>query len=262
MPTGVVYAALRHGPAIGATVATVTTQFLGNGLGRRFEQDFITQSVKIAQAFPNQAVKLIWPRRQDFANDQYRPMALANVKAGLDGSGKIVAFRLAHLGGSPRHAAVLEAAVTLAGWGGSLAAGHAHGLALSDGFGSIVAQVSEISQPTPGVVKVHRVACAIDCGLAVHPDQVAAQMEGGIVHGLTAALWGKMTFTNGAASPLNYDGYRMLRMNEMPRIDVTIVNSGGPIGGVGEPGTPPIAPAVANAWMRLTGQRKRSLPLF
>lgn len=173
-----------------------------------------------------------------------------------------LAFRRRLLAGSPRLLAVLDAAAQLAGWGQPLAVGRAQGLALHASFGSIVAQVAEVSQPAAGSLKIHRISCAIDCGTAINPDSVKAQMEGGIVHGLTAALWGKMTFSKGRANSRNFNGYRMMRASDMPRIDVQIVQTGGPLGGVGEPGVPPVAPAVANALARLTGQRIRSLPMF
>jgi isoquinoline 1-oxidoreductase beta subunit len=122
--------------------------------------------------------------------------------------------------------------------------------------------VVEISAPAPSSIRVHKVACVIDCGFAVNPNSVEAQMQGGIVHGLAAALWGRMTFTKGVAGPRNFNRYRALRMREMPQISVRIINSGGPLGGVGEPGVPPIAPALANAYARLTGTRVRTLPFF
>lgn len=172
-----------------------------------------------------------------------------------------VAFRLANLSGAPRAAAVLQRVADLCGWSSAPPAGRARGVALSVAFGSFVAQVAEVSSPSAGRLKVERVWCAIDCGQVVNPDTVEAQMQGGIVHGLTAAMWGRMTFTNGVASPRNFDRYRVTRMRDMPQIEVAIVASDAAPGGVGEPGVPPIAPAVANAWARLTGTRVRSLPL-
>jgi isoquinoline 1-oxidoreductase beta subunit len=172
-----------------------------------------------------------------------------------------VQFRLDHLPAGGRHAAVLQAAATLGGWG-SAPAGHAKGVALHESFGSVVGMVAEVSQPSPGQIRVHAVSAAVDCGTAVNPDGVRAQVEGGVVHGLNAALLGKITFNKGVPSPTNYDFFRMMRMRDMPRVDVVIVESGAPLGGVGEPGSPPVAPAVANAWAALTGVRKRSLPMF
>ncbi|HEY8302281.1 MAG TPA: molybdopterin cofactor-binding domain-containing protein [Jatrophihabitans sp.] len=323
---------------------TVHTTLLGGGLGRKFENDFVSQAVQISKAVAA-PVKLTWPREQDFGHDQYRPMAQIRIRAGLAGgtvhgwSDRIVspsilfqrgwipdgavdsqavegatelpyaiadrlveyvrhpaavpvgfwrsvghsfnafavecaidelaqlagadpvAFRQTMLAGNPRASAVLQKVADLAGWGASVPAGRARGVALSAAFGSIVAQIAEVSSPAAGRIKVERVWCAIDCGQVVNPSIVEAQMQGGIVHGLTAALWGRMTFTNGVAGPVNFNRYRMTRMRDMPRVEVAIMASAQPPGGVGEPGVPPIAPAVANAWSRLTGTRVRSLPL-
>lgn len=172
-----------------------------------------------------------------------------------------VQFRLDHLPAGGRHANVLSAAATLGGWG-TAPSGHAKGVALHESFGSIAAMVVEVSQPTAGQIRVHNVSVAVDCGTAVNPEGVRAQIEGGVVHGLNAALFGKVKFNKGVPSPTNYDLFRMMRIKDMPQIDVTIVNSGAALGGIGEPGSPPVAPAVANAWAALTGVRKRSLPMF
>ena len=128
-------------------------------------------------------------------------------------------------------------------------------------FESYVAQVAEVSVESDGAVRVHRVVCAVDCGPVVNPDIVEAQMQGGIVYGLTAALWGEITIDKGRVQQSNFHDYRMLRMAEMPRIEVYIVPSSDAQGGVGEPGTPPIAPAVCNAIFALTGKRIRKLPI-
>ena len=169
-------------------------------------------------------------------------------------------YRRALLAGKPRHLAVLDKAASAAGWGKSLPTGHFHGIALQESFNSIVAQVAEVSV-VDKQVRVHRVTCAIDCGLAVNPDQVVAQMQSGIVYGLSAALTGEITIEAGAAVQSNFDTYPVLRLTETPAIDVHIVDSDGPLGGVGEPGTPPIAPAVCNAIHAATGQRIRRLPI-
>ncbi len=132
---------------------------------------------------------------------------------------------------------------------------------LHGSFGSFVAQVIEISIDTYKKIYVHRVVCAIDCGLAVNPDGVKAQMESGIVYGLTAALYGEITFENGKVKQSNFNDYRMLRMNEMPVIEVCIVPSTEKMGGAGEPGLPPIAPALANAIFAATGKPIHRLPL-
>lgn len=171
-----------------------------------------------------------------------------------------VAYRLRLLEGHPRHRRVLEAAANAAGWNTPPADGRARGVALHESFGSIVAQVAEVSL-TEGPPRVHRVTCAIDCGVVVNPDSVRAQMEGGIGFGLSAALHEAVVLSGGGAAAGNFDRYPILRLAEMPAVEVVLVPSGDPPGGVGEPGTPPIAPAVANALFRLTGQRLRSLPI-
>ncbi len=170
------------------------------------------------------------------------------------------AYRLALLDAQPRHKAVLELAAGKAGWGQPLPAGRARGIALHESFGSIVAQVAEVSVEG-GVPRVHRVVCALDCGTVVNPDTVEAQMQGSIVFGLTAALYGRITLKNGRVEQANFPDHEMLRMAQMPVVETHIVPSANPPGGVGEPGTPPIAPAVTNALFALTGQRVRQLPI-
>ena len=334
-----------------ASKINVHPTLLGGGLGRKIEQDYIVQALQVGKAI-GRPVKLTWTREEDMGHDQYRPMALINIKAGLDAAGNVTAWKnrivspsilfqrgwipgtaldtqategateLPYALGSrlveyvrhtatvpvgfwrsvghsfnayavesavdeaalaagidpllfrqrllmnsqdalaPRSLAVLNAAAALGGWGTALPAGHAQGLAFASSFGSLVAQVVEISQPVAGSLTVHKVACVIDCGNAINPDSVTAQMQGGIFHGLSAILWGQVNFTSGRASARNFSNYRLLRMKEAPVISVQIIQSGAPLGGVGEPGVPPIGPAVANAYARLTGQRIRTLPFF
>lgn len=165
------------------------------------------------------------------------------------------------LANSPRHKAALELAATKAGWGTPCAEGRSRGLAVAESFGSFVAQVAEVTVSEQGEVRVHRVVCAIDCGVVINPDTVEAQMQSGIVYGLTAALRGQITLDRGRVQQGNFDDYPLLRMDEMPVVEVHIVPSTAPPGGVGEPGTPPIAPAVANAIFAATGKRVRRLPI-
>ncbi|HWP34098.1 MAG TPA: xanthine dehydrogenase family protein molybdopterin-binding subunit [Thermodesulfobacteriota bacterium] len=170
-------------------------------------------------------------------------------------------YRRALLGKSPRHKGVLELAADRAGWGSRLPAGRYRGIAVAFSYGSWAAEVAEVSVARDGSVRVHRVVCAIDCGLAVNPDQIRAQMEGGIVWALTAALKGEITIAGGRVRQSNFHDYPMLRINEMPVIEVHIMPSEEPPGGVGEPGVPPLAPAVANAVFAATGVRIRRLPI-
>ncbi|MDO9318467.1 MAG: molybdopterin-dependent oxidoreductase [Gammaproteobacteria bacterium] len=170
-------------------------------------------------------------------------------------------FRLDMLRDKPRHAAVLKTAAERAGWERNLPEGHAMGIALQESFGSIVAQVAEVSINSDGSVRVHRVTCALDCGRSVNPDTVASQAESGIIYGLTAALYGEITIANGRVEQTNFNDYEMLRLSDSPEIDVVTIESGAALGGLGEPATPPVAAAVANAVYILTGQRVRELPL-
>ncbi|MES2070726.1 MAG: xanthine dehydrogenase family protein molybdopterin-binding subunit [Pseudomonadota bacterium] len=168
-----------------------------------------------------------------------------------------VAFRRELLKQHPRHLAVLNAAVEKAG---QPEAGRAHGVALHQSFGSIVAEVAEVSV-TDNEIKVHKVVCAVDCGIAVNPNIIAQQMESAVIFGLSAALYGEITFKDGKVEQQNFHNYPVLRMADAPKVETLIIKSAEPPEGIGEPGTPPIAPAVANAIFALTGKRLRSLPL-
>lgn len=331
-----------------ASAITVHTTYLGGGLGRKIEQDFIGQAVKIAKAV-GKPVKLTWSRKQDFQNDMYRPCAQIRVQAGLDENRSLnalvyrnvspsiniqrntkpgnnpedtgavagavgmpyaipnrriefvpnladiplgywrsvgesyntfavesamdemaalagqnpLAWRRTLLAGDARAVGVLDAVDALSGWTTTAApSGTARGLAFLKGFGSYIAMVAQVSKNSSGQVKVGKVFCAIDCGVAVNPDQIEAQVQGGIVHGLTAALWGQVLFANGKPNVSNFNNYRMLKLGEMPAVAVSIIPSTAAPGGVGETGVPCVAPAVANAWARLTGQRQRILPFY
>lgn len=178
-----------------------------------------------------------------------------------------VAGRRALLAGHPRHLAALELAAKQAGWGTPLAPGkageqRARGVAVHESFNTMVAQVAEVTRRNDGSFTVDKVTCAVECGLAINPDVVRAQMEGGIGYGLSGALYGAIHVDKGAVRERNFDAYRVLRIDEMPHIDVHIVPSAGAPTGVGEPGTPVIAPAVANALASLTGTWTTDLPLI
>ena len=170
-------------------------------------------------------------------------------------------FRMEMLAEHPRHRKVLEVAAEAAGYGQNLPEGHALGIAVQESFGSIVAEVAEVSLDENNRPVVHKVTCAIDCGWAVNPDTVEAQVESGIIYGLTAALYGEISIENGRVAHNNFPDYEMVRMSDAPEIDVHIVESGEELGGLGEPSTPPLAAAVSNGLYILTGQRVRELPL-
>ncbi|HAT28803.1 MAG TPA: xanthine dehydrogenase family protein molybdopterin-binding subunit [Gammaproteobacteria bacterium] len=161
----------------------------------------------------------------------------------------------------PRHRKVLEVAAEAAGYGQNLPEGHALGIAVQESFGSIVAEIAEVSIGSNNEPVVHKVTCAIDCGWAINPDTVEAQVESGIIFGLTAAMYGEITIENGRVAQNNFPDYEMVRMATSPEIDVHIVESGEALGGLGEPATPPIAAALTNAIYILTGQRVRELPI-
>ena len=170
-------------------------------------------------------------------------------------------YRLMLMSKHPRHKRVLETVAEKAGWKKPVLPGRGRGIAVVESHGSVVAQVAEVSITKNNTLKVHKIVCAIDCGPIVNPDTIKAQMEGCIAFGLTAALYGEITFENGKVKQSNFNNYKMLRMNEMPQVEVHILDSTEKMGGVGEPGVPPVAPAVMNALFMLTGKRVRSLPL-
>lgn len=324
----------------------VHTTFLGGGFGRRFEQDFVADAVRLSKAV-GRPVKVVWSREQDMTHDYYRPAVLSRVSAGLDAHGKPVAwthrivtasimdrvlpqkvkhdvdpssvegatklaydipnvevdyvhretgvpvgfwrsvanshtafvkegfvdelayaagqdpfaFRKALLAHAPHELRVLTLAADKAGWGRPLPEGRARGIAVHKAFGSYVAQVAEVSLAPDGRPKVERVVCAVDCGTVVNPNIVRAQMEGAIVFGLNAAFNGPITVAHGGVQQQNFNTYPLLRLNETPVTEVHLVDSDEAPTGVGEPGVPPIAPAVANALFVLTGKRIRSLPI-
>ena len=172
-----------------------------------------------------------------------------------------VAYRLEMLKDKPRHAGALKLAAEKAGWGSPLPEGRYRGVAVHESFASYVAQIAEVAFKDDGTFKVERVVCAIDCGVAVNPDVIAAQMEGGIGYGLGAALKGAITLAGGKVEQSNFDDYDVLRMSEMPKVEVHIVPSTEKPSGAGEPGTPLVMPAVANALLSGTGVRTTILPM-
>src|SRR5262252_4664631 len=172
-----------------------------------------------------------------------------------------VAYRRALLDKSPRAKAVLDLAAAKAGWGEALPQGSGRGVSLQFVFGSYMAQVAEVEVSKDGTVGVRRVICAVDCGTVVNPDTVQAQIQGGIIFGVTTALYGEITLKNGRVEQANFDTYQMLRINDAPAIDVHVVKSAEPPGGMGETGTSGIVPAIANAIFAATGKRLRKMPV-
>jgi isoquinoline 1-oxidoreductase beta subunit len=171
-------------------------------------------------------------------------------------------FRLTHLKNDPRARRVLEVAAEKSGWGRSLKKGQGLGIAYHFSFGSHVAEVAEVSvNKKDGTIKVYRVVCAVDCGPMVNPAIISAQMKGGIIMGLSAALKERVDFSKGGVETANFYDYNELRISEVPEIEVHLIKSKEEMGGTGEPGLPPIAPAVANAVFNTTGVRVRNLPM-
>ncbi len=170
-------------------------------------------------------------------------------------------FRAAMLAGKPRHLRALKTAAEKAGWGAPPPGGRARGLAVHESFGSIIAEVAEVSVEKDKRIRVHKVTCAVDCGQAVNPLGVEAQVQGAVAFGLSAVLHGEVTLKNGRVEQSNFHDYRVLRMPDMPEVSVHILESDAKMGGIGEPATAPVSAAVANAVYALTRQRLRSLPL-
>ncbi len=216
--------------------------------------------VRVEQTLVQNGVPTLWWRSVGHTHNAFVTESFLDEVAHETGEDP---YELRHrlLANHPRHRAVLERAATEAGWGTPLAAGRARGIAMHESFGSFVAQVAEVSVRDDGGFKVEKVVCAVDCGLAINPDVVRAQMEGGIGYGLSSLLREQITLTDGRVDQGNFHNYQSLRINEMPRVEVHIIASDQPPSGVGEPGTPPVAPAVANALFAATGKRIRRLPI-
>ncbi|MGF6162379.1 isoquinoline 1-oxidoreductase beta subunit [Pseudomonas sp. 2725] len=208
---------------------------------------------------PQTGISVLWLRSVGHTHTAFVMESLIDELATAAGKDP-VEYRRTLLKDHPRHLGVLNLAVQKANWTAPLPDGHALGVAVHESFGSYVAQVAEVSQDNLAI-RVHRVVCAVDCGIAVNPQSIAAQMESCITFGLSFALHSKLTLKDGQVVQSNYHDYRVLRLNEMPVVEVHIVPSSDKPGGIGEAGVPPMAPAVANAVFALTGQRLRELPL-
>ncbi|MBK7079952.1 MAG: xanthine dehydrogenase family protein molybdopterin-binding subunit [Betaproteobacteria bacterium] len=250
------------------------TAFEGAMVRNGVDATSVEGASSLPYAIPNLAVDLhspavgvpvLWWRSVGSTHTAYSTETFIDELAQAAGKDP-VAFRRALLAKHPRHLGVLELAAREAGWGKPLAAGKAgekrgRGVAVHESFNSYVAEVVEVTVKADKTFSVDRVVCAVDCGIAVNPDNVRAQMEGGIGYGLSAALYGAITLDNGAVQQSNFHDYPVLRIDAMPKVEVHIVPSTAKPTGVGEPATPVIAPALANALAAATGQRLRNLPL-
>jgi isoquinoline 1-oxidoreductase subunit beta len=347
-PTGVQLVAEQL-TGLPSDAVTVHTTLLGGGFGRRAEMHWVIDAIRVSRVI-HRPVQVVWTREHDIQHDNYRPASYHALRAGIDGSGRIVAWthrvvapsvvgwhtpsmlktapdqvadealdgaadlaygipnilvdycpittpvplgwwrsvyasqncfanesfidelarevgrdpydlRRELLGNSPRHRRVLELAAEKSGWGNALPAGHGRGLAVHRFFSdTVLAEVAEVSVEN-GAVRVHRVVCALDCGLALNPDTIAAQVEGGVAYALTAAVKGEITLEAGRVKQSNFNDYPVLRMKDMPKVEVHVLPSTDSPHGVGEPAVPPLAPAVANAVFHATGTRLRRMPL-
>lgn len=209
---------------------------------------------------PKVGVPVLWWRSVGHTHTAYSTETMVDEMAILAGADP-VQFRLAMMDEHPRHRAVLQLVAEKSNWGQPLGKGRGRGVAVHESFKTFVAQVAEVTVAADGSIKVDRIVCAVDCGLAVNPDVIRAQMEGGIGFALSAMLHGEITLKQGAVEQSNFHDYQVLRMNEMPKVEVHIISSAAAPSGVGEPGVPPLAPAVANAIAAATGKRVRKLPV-
>jgi isoquinoline 1-oxidoreductase subunit beta len=336
----------REITGLSADKITVHNHLLGGGFGRRLETDMVRQALKVGRQV-SAPVKVVWTREEDIQHDMYRPYYYDRISAGLDASGKPLAwqhrivgssilarfappafqhgldpdavevaadlpydlpnqlvdyvrqeprdvptafwrgvgptrgtfvvesfidelavqakvdpvkYRRDLLGKTPRALHVLDVATRAAGWGHTVPKGQGRGVSVMHAFGSFFAMVVDVTVDQ-GEVSVKRVVCAVDCGMVVNPDTIDAQVQGGIVFGITATLYSEITIKDGRVEQANFTDYRMLRINQTPPIEVHIVKSSEAPGGIGEPGTAALAPALTNAIYAATGKRLRQLPV-
>lgn len=252
---------------VGQSILTGTP--FGQGIKNGVDHSSVEGASTLPYAIPNvrvdvtsveEKVPVLWWRSVGHTHTAYSTETFIDelaAKAGQDP----VDLRMKLLDGHPRWQGVLKLAADKAGWGKALPKGWGRGIAVHESFNSYVAQVAEVSVAEDGKFKVERVVCAVDCGVPINPDVIRAQMEGGIGFGLAPALVSAITFQEGKVVESNFHNYQVLRINQMPDVEVHIVPSTEPPTGVGEPGVPPIAPAVANALAAATGKRYYSLPI-
>ncbi len=250
--------------------SSVIARWLPPGFKNGLDPDSTDGAINLVYALPNMRVEYIrveppgvptafWrsvgPSHNVFVTESFIDELAAAAKQDA------VAYRRALLDKAPRAKAVLELAAEKAGWGQPLPERVGRGVSLQHAFRTYMAQVAEVEVSKDGSIRVRRVVCALDCGIVVNPDIVKAQVEGAIIFGVTAALYGAITLKNGRVEQANFDTYQMLRINEAPAIEVHIVQSSEAPGGMGEPGTSAIVPAIANAIFAATGKRLRKLPI-
>jgi isoquinoline 1-oxidoreductase beta subunit len=244
------------------------TPFAAEMVKKGVDETSVEGASTLPYAIPNLAVELhttkvgvpvLWWRSVGSTHTAYATEVFLDEVAHAAGKDP-VAFRQVLLRDAPRHLGVLNLAAEKAGWGRPLPAGKGRGVAVHKSFGTYVAQVAEVSVATDGKIKMDRVVCAVDCGVAVNPDVIKAQMEGGIGFGLGAVLYGAITLKAGEVEQSNFHDYNVLRMEDMPKVEIHILPSTESPTGVGEPGVPPIGPALCNAVFAATGKRIRTLP--
>jgi isoquinoline 1-oxidoreductase subunit beta len=224
------------------------------------DMPYAIPNLRVESHMTKVGVPVLWWRSVGHTHTAYAVETMLDLLAAKAGKDP-VEFRLALLKDHPRHAGVLKLAAEKALWTSPLPKGRFRGVAVHESFHSFVAQVAEIGLGDNGEAKVERIVCAVDCGIVVNPDQVRAQMEGGIGYGLGAAMRDAITLTKGEVDQANFDTYEPIRMSDMPRIEVHLVDSREPPTGVGEPGVPPVAAAVANAIHAATGKHLNELPM-
>ena len=222
------------------------------------EQPYGVPVVNLEAHLLKSPVSTLWWRSVGHTHTSFLEETLFDEAAHAAGADPLK-YRLALLADHPRFVALLQKVSEMSGWGRELPAGTGLGVAIEESFGSIVAEVAQVRVDGQDI-RVEKVWCAADCGFAVNPLGVREQMESGVIYGLSAALFGEITLENGRAVQDNFDNYRVVRIDEAPDIEVAIIQSGAAMGGAGEPGTPPIFPAVGNAIFAATGKRLRSLP--